>query len=209
MRDSRPIKLVSSRSGSPPVGDRYRLLVSCHRESETAIHVYDRRLRRVLLKWRGDIARALLQSDVLLPEQCRSGSHSCDKSLIRSLTIAAAKMRIELRGRTDLNLRLVQLHRNIPLFHRRIAQLMFDHPGKHFSEQDIVCLLLLEYPCVSRKRITEHLDDLVRWGVIQCVNTDEQTRFYDIDTRPHLHIYCSRTKELRDAPDRGVIRIAG
>lgn len=212
MSDTGHIKLVSSRGdATPPRVDteRYRLLVTCHAEAETAIHVYDRQLRRVILKWRGAVARGLLRTNILRPEQRSSGSHDCDKSLIRKLTIAASRIRIRLQRRGSLDSRLDELHRDIPLFHRRIALMLFDHPGHHFSEQEIVCLLLLEFPFVGGERIAASLRDLARWRIIQCVEIDEHTRFYDIDTRPHLHVYCPRANELRDAPTDGVVRVGG
>lgn len=91
--------------------------------------------------------------------------------------------------------------------HYQIARTLFSHPGYHFCEEDLSCLLQLEYPSFPDRRIPPVLDDLVRWEIIQRIDVDIHNVFYDINTKPHLHIFDSRTGELRDAPVQGIMRI--
>ena len=199
------IEIHSSPDAKRPSDERFRLLVSCHRGSETALHVYDRQDRRVLMKWRGEIARRLL-STAGLPERIRtSGSHPCGKTLLKCLSLAAARIELELARGQALSDRLAALREDIPPPHRRVAETLFGYPGKHLSEQQIISLLHLQYPCIDARCVASLLDDLVAWEIIQRVEVGANRRFYDIDTRPHLHVYCAETDELSDAPGSGVI----
>ncbi len=78
--------------------------------------------------------------------------------------------------------------------------MLFDHPGRHLSDQQVTSLLQLQYPSIDGQCVASLLDDLVSWEVIQRVEVDAHRRFYDIDTRPHLHLYCAETDELCVAP---------
>ena len=201
------IRLVSSRRA--PDDDRYWVLVALHEFAETSIHVVDRRSNRVLTKWRGAAARSLLEFDTLPPRLRTSGTHACGKAVFRELMLAAASISLNLERYLDLDARLETLDHPIPAFHMRLARLLFNHPGKHFSEPEIICLLLLEYPGIDPCRIPAHLDELVQWGIIQRVDVGMDWCYYDIDTRPHLHIYCPRTRDLTDAPVNGVVQVIG
>ena len=200
--------MISSPRPTQTTNERFRLLVSAQRGSETALHIYDRQDRVVLLKWRGELARRLLGMSGL-PDQIRtSGSHPCSKTLLKCLSLAAAKIELELSRGAALGDRLAALRDDIPPAHRRVAEMLFSHPGKHLSEQQVISILQLQYPCIDAQSVAPLLDDLVSWQVILRVEVDAQRRFYDIDTRPHLHIYCAETDELSDAPGSGVIRAA-
>ena len=159
-----------------------------------------------MLKWRGEVARRLLAL-AGLPDRIRtSGSHPCSKKLLKCLSLAAAKIELELSRSEALSDRLAGLREDIPPAHRRVAEMLFNHPGKHLSEQQVVGVLQLQHPCIDTRCVVPLLDDLVAWNVIQRVEVDARRRFYDIDTRPHLHVYCAGTDELIDAPGlRGVI----
>ena len=190
--------------------DRYQLFISNPPGKAVAIRIYDGMLNRILLKWQGEIARRLLDADILPYAARCDGCRRCDKDLIHKLTIAAAAIAatLEADDRNEfLQRRLEKLDRRLSGFHAHVASLLFAHPERHFGHEEVVCLLSLNNPCVSRRRIFEHLDDLVRWQVIQRINVDDDHVFYDINTDPHLHIYCRRTHELVDAPRDGVVQI--
>ena len=207
MIDSNSITVLVSPSAQRPKDARFRLLVSCRPGSETALHIYDRLDRCVIMKWRGEIARRLLWSGCL-PDAIRtSGSHPCSKTLLKRLSLAATRIELELARGQALNDRLKLLQDDIPPPHRRVAELLFSHPGKHLSEHEVVSLMLLQYSCIDGQSIPAFLDDLVAWDVVQRVEIDARRRFYDIDTRPHLHVYCPETDELHDAPGSGVIHV--
>ena len=192
--------------------DRYQLYVSDQPGETVAIRVYDGMLKRILLKWQGEIARQLLDSDILpLAARC-DGCRRCDKDRVHKLTLAAAAIATALdvgRNADALRQRLDQLKLRLSPFHMHIARLLFTYPDKHFAEEEIICLLTLQTPCVGRRRILLHLDELVRWKLIQRIVVAADRAFYDINTRPHLHVYCRRTHELHDAPSDGVLQVRG
>ena len=51
------------------------------------------------------------------------------------------------------------------------------------------------------------LDDLTTWKVIQRIVIDDENVFYDVDMRPHLHIFDPVTRSLVDAPRAGVVSL--
>lgn len=207
MLDRGPMTLLPSPYAKCTDGDRFRVLVSCQPGSETALHIYDRLDSCVLMKWRGEVARRLIYT-AGLPESVRAGgSGTCSKTLLQQISLAATRIELEMSRDHALDARLLSLRDDVPPPHRRIAELLFGHPGKHLSEHDVVSMMLLQYPCIDRQSVPPLLDDLVAWGVVQRVEVDAHRRFYDIDTRPHLHVYCPETNELRDAPGSGVIHI--
>lgn len=106
--------------------------------------------------------------------------------------------------------RLDELGIQLTAPHKFLAKMLFAHPGHHFSEQDVCCLLRLKFPplVLPDHRVTACLDDLARWRVIQRIEVDTQNIFYDIITTPHLHLYDSRTRELRDADAEGIIHVS-
>jgi Fe2+ or Zn2+ uptake regulation protein len=209
MIDRNSITVLVSPRVQRPTDDRFRLLVSGRPGSKTALHIYDRQDRRVLMKWRGEIARRLLWSGCLPHTSRTSGSHPCSKILLKRLSLMATRIELELAQDQALNDRLRALQDDIPPSHRRIAELLFSHPGRHLSEHEVISLMLLQYPCIEGPGVAALLEELVTWGVVQRVEVDAHRRFYDIDTRPHLHVYCPETDELRDAPASGVIRSTG
>ena len=108
-----------------------------------------------------------------------------------------------------LQRRLSELEVRLPSFHKRIAALLFGLPGQHLSDADVHSLTQFRYPFVDDERTTRVLDDLVRWGVLQRIDAGANGVFYDIETRAHLHVYCTRTGELRDAPASGILQVSG
>ena len=208
MSHSDVIRLVSSQP-QPDHGAsrRYRVVVSDSQGPRPAIRVYDRGLARVLVKWTGDTAGRLLESGTFT--RLLRGRQDCDKQMVRKLTLAAAAMDMaparSVRTTDRLRQRLENLDAQISSQHARVAEVLFDYPEHHFSREDVICLLGLRRLCFDRKRIEACLDDLVSWRVVQRVEVDVDTVFFDINTEPHLHLFCPQRRELTDAPSSGVV----
>ena len=191
---------------------RFRLLVDNGSLGPTTLEVVDRGAQHRLAQWRGPIAKRLLESAALPRLFKQSGTHECDKAFVQQLMLAAAVIDlpreitcarrcgpIPCRDRRDDDGRSV--------LHIRLVQMLNAHPGHHFSQDDIVCLTLLENPALNASRIILHLDDIVRWRLVQRIRIDDDHVFYDLDTRPHLHVYDTRRRILMDAPDKGCLKI--
>lgn len=209
------MKLVPSQRGSEPdaalgAASRYRLYVSDQPGLPAQIRVYDRALGRVLLKWQGELARRMLDSDGFLDRRLPNGCHDRDKALVRRLVLAAAKLSLlpARNGRSDeLERRLRHLGRPIPLLNRKVAAFLYQHPGQHFEESEIVCTLTSDDLFCQAGPIHRALEELVQWDVIQRIKVDEDNVFYDIDTRPHVHVFDARTRALSDVPASGVLKV--
>jgi len=106
-----------------------------------------------------------------------------------------------------LTTRLKDLGQQLTELHILIARVIFSHPGSHFCEQDVICLLLLEYTSFEEFPITSQLEDLARWNVVQRIEVDADNVFFDINITPHLHLFDPDTRELCDAPLRGVVHV--
>jgi Fe2+ or Zn2+ uptake regulation protein len=106
-----------------------------------------------------------------------------------------------------LDRRLRRLGVNLTGSHRMVATVLFAHPGYHLSRTEVCCLLSLERMPFSREKVVRWLDDLVHWRVIQRIDVTGGHTFYDIDTRPQLHLFDPRTGTLRDGTVQGVVDI--
>ncbi|MEM7503711.1 MAG: hypothetical protein AAF417_16790 [Pseudomonadota bacterium] len=171
------------------------------------------------MSWDGDVAARLLKTKPLADRRLSQGTYRIEKGDVRALALAAAALEVrsgpggdatpvdlEIRATEAVWRRLQELRIRIPPFHGRVARQLFRYPNVHFSEADAVCLLKLQFTCVSSDALRSCLDDLVQWRVIQQIKV-EDCRFFDIDNTPHLHIYNTRTRELSDAPSAGIVRI--
>ena len=227
MRKSHVVKLILPRvrpETVQPVVNRYRLFITARGSNAATLSVHDHNQRFPVLEWRGTFARRLLDSDPLPPRALTNGAYDLDKSDIQQLALAAVSIAMNsrmnarphdnykaaevcTRAERNLSVRLKRLCIRIPVFHMRVARLLFQYPGKHLLKEDAVGITELQYPSVDTHRIESLLDDLARWRVIQRIEVDDQHVFYDIDTTPHLHVYRSQTGALDDAPDTGVLRI--
>ncbi len=223
MRKSHVVKLILPRirpEAAQPTVNRYRLFITARGSNAAALSVHDHNRRFPVLEWRGTFARRLLDSNPLPPRDLTNGTYDLDKSDIQQLALAAVSIAMNSgpyndykaaevckRAERNLSLRLRRLRIQIPVFHMRVARLLFQYPGKHLLKEDAVGITELQYPSVDTHRIESLLDDLARWHVIQRIDVDDEHVFYDIDTTPHLHVYRSQTGELDDAPDTGVLRI--
>ncbi|MDJ0917661.1 MAG: hypothetical protein QNJ05_07850 [Woeseiaceae bacterium] len=180
------------------------------------IIVTDRHRRRRVLQWQGSIARRLLESAALPLAGMKNGRHNCDKPLMQRLAIAGAAATSSLadgRRRTDeprtgSGLESEASQRKLAALHGCVVRLLEDFPNQHLAEEDIVCLMQFRMPCVSDVQVKTALDDLAAWQRIQRITVPGGSAHYDLDTRPHLHVYDARTRELRDAPASGVLRVS-
>ena len=196
-----------------PPEHRFGLHVAMGPPGPTSLEVFDRTAGRRVARWRGRIAASLIQSDTVPPGYRDTGSYSCDKAFVRRLMLSAAAVALaeQIGGTRPVALREPRFRANGALpswLHNRILRLLFDRPAHHFSENDIVCLILLESPGIDTVRIVTHLDDIVRWQLVQRIDIDEANVFYDIDRRPHLHVYDARRRVLTDAPESGCLKIS-
>lgn len=170
------------------VPHRYRVEI---RSRPRRVRVYDRRSATPLFDWRGMAALNLVDSGAIPESLCAEGSHACDKALVMHLALAAASMNVAL-----------------PRPHAWVAGILHSHPERHLSKDDVVCLAMLDAPNVGKRRVLDCLDDLVRWRLISRIDVDADHVFYDIVTEPHLHVFDASSGELRDAPSKGVLRLA-
>ncbi len=226
-----------NRSGRPSAAGQgeYRLRVEQSPADGPRIRAEDRTSGRTLLEWRGALARHLLQSGALPLSALETADFACDKSLIRHLTLTGAAAQLALDQMAELDAaesaprrmprlrpvqliadlspderlaeRLAEAGRRLPSAHLLVARTLFSKQGEHLAESDVVCLLSLDYPSMRVSLIHACLDDLTAWRVIQRIVIDEETVFYDVDMRPHLHVFDPARRELRDAPDSGVLSV--
>lgn len=195
--------------------DPYLLQIERHGD---AARFRVRRADGVLLEWAGELGRRLLDSQPLPGRHLTPGEHRVGKKDVQVIALRAAVLKMRLDNDAGVSpidsrmlasqrlwKRLGELGARLPAFHSRLALEFFRYPNTHFSEPEAVCMLSLEYPAIDAARLRKAAVDLARWGVIQRIDVGELT-FYDIDTTPHLHVYSEDTRQLDDAPARGVVR---
>lgn len=218
MTDPRGIRLVSSQADAEPasrITTRYRVVVSNADDGDVTLRVYDLKRFRIVASWRGEQARRLIDSDVIGCDCLSCPVKECDKRCVRELMLVAAGIQMELEQSPatatvdPLQHRLHELDVRLPAFHKRIAALLFGLPGQHLSDTDVHCLTQFRFPFIDDNKTATILDDLVCWRVVQRIDAGENGVFYDTDTRQHLHVFCTRTGELRDAPTSGVLQVVG
>ena len=230
-----PVHRESAEPTPVTENDRHRLIVEQSPARVVRVRIEDRTNGRTLLEWSGALARHLLQSGALPQAAFRRADYDCDKALIRHLTLtgAAAQLAVDqiaeldaagerprqerrlrpVRSAGDLSPveqmkeRLDETGRYLPGPHQLVARTLFSRRGEHFSEPEVVCLLSLECPSMRTSLIQACLDDLTTWKVIQRIVIDDENVFYDVDMRPHLHIFDPATRSLIDAPRAGVVSL--
>lgn len=166
---------------------RYRVEIRRHPHR---VRIHDRHSTTPLFDWRGAAALHLVESGAIPGHLCNEGSHACDKTLVMHLALAVASMNVAL-----------------PRPHAWVAGILHSHPDRHLSQDDVVCLAMLDAPNVGNRRVIECIDDLVRWRLISRIDVDAEHVFYDIVTEPHLHVFDASTGELSDAPSEGILRL--
>ncbi|MDJ0761155.1 MAG: hypothetical protein QNJ19_17305 [Woeseiaceae bacterium] len=200
---------------------RYHIDISGYSSEHPLIVVTDKVWCRTILQWQGSIARRLLQSDALPLALMNDGQHDCDKPLMQRLAMAgAAATSVLSDGRqTSIDSRNgvgpepagaggETPARKRAALHGCVVGLLEEFPKQHLAEEDVVCLMQFRLPCVSDTQVRSALDDLCEWNRVQRITVPGGSVHYDLDTRPHLHVYDARTRELRDAPGSGVIRVS-
>ncbi|MEM7432981.1 MAG: hypothetical protein AAF351_13760 [Pseudomonadota bacterium] len=190
----------------------FRLRVVVSADQGTFVQIDDIRRNRPIASWRGSIAERLRRAIPLPAVADPIGGYRCDKEYVQALMVHAAALSEAAKcGAPDLDeVSQRRWHRTRPLrapLHNRILQTMLDHPGHHFLRDELVCLLLLTFPCIDIEAIDEHLDDIVDWGLAQRIEIDAEHVFFDTNTAPHLHLFNPETRVLIDAPNRGVVAV--
>ena len=164
----------------------------------------------IVVEWHGETARYLLESQPLQPTLLTEGTRALSNAEVKTLTLSAASRQMAAASRCRqtteaLDRRLAELGIRLPGLHKRIAAVLFEHPGKHFGQTEAVCAVLLHHPMLCEGRLAVALEQLADWSVLQRIEVGDRV-FYDIDTSPHLHVYCEQTQQLFDAPQTGVVR---
>lgn len=225
MSDDHSLKLVVSRpaprtaeTAHPP--GRYRVTIVENAVRAPGISVSDRHSGRLILSWRGRVAERILDMDAL-GLRCRGDSgFDCDKPLLQRLAIAGAAAERQLADSPDVPL---PNHRHdesledrrLPerssdrwsSLHGAVQYLLEAFPGQHLAEDDVVCLMQFRLPCLSRQQVRSALSDLADWNKVQTIRVPTGAIHYDLDTRPHLHVFDARTQQLYDAPESGVLQV--
>ena len=208
----------SSRGGRRDVGrGRYRVQ---QLGTGPTVRVLDPLRGEILFTWHGAVARNLLASDALPCPRTLDGVVPCDKRFVQRLALIAASFDLQQEradrraaDRTSDGMRsgrrpsdpLRQLDVVATPLHRRLADFLFSYPGTHFSEQEIVCAMHMDFPAVDAGAVRGHLDDLQRAELLRRIAVTETDVFYDIDVHDHLHVFCPRSRTLVDAPAAGVV----
>ncbi len=218
MIDTRPPNATSHQPAR-----RYRLRAEC--APFPRLRVVDISLGTELADWRGAVAESLLGCG-LLPASLRAGveCYAC-KNLIQRLAMLAAAESMKPQADTrhqeparptpaqrdkdqrfsPLEHRLRRLDTRLTGEQRTVAELLFRHVGEHLSLCDVTCLLNLEDAPVSEERANAVLAELVDKRVIQRLPVSNGPTFYDVDTRPHLHVYDRQRNTLQDANVHGIV----
>lgn len=166
----------------------YQLVVSEDVDRGPSIHIVDSDSGANRFRWAGYEARYLFGLPRLAALLGRPGRHSCAKADVQELALAAAAAHTRLEG--------------LPNLHRRVLALMYRQPGHHHTTDDVTCLLGLAGCVVRSNDVAACLEGLVAWRLLQRIEIDRDNVFYDIDTRPHVHLYCPISRTLRDVPSR-------
>ena len=214
------LTLVSRQDAVPAARtrqSRYCIDISGFSGPEPLILVSDRLRRRTILEWQGSVARQLLDSHALPLARLRDGRHDCDKALMQRLAMAGAaaisrlsqpegtRQAASTTGETAGDISTTGNSR--VALHGCVERLLAEFPKQHLAEEDIVCLMHFRLPCVSEDQVRTALNDLTNWRRLQRISVPGGSVHYDTDTRPHLHVYDCRTRQLRDAPSHGVLRL--
>jgi len=208
---------------------RYRITVA--RERPVRITATDRQTGTRICGWCGAVAVQLLDCGILSSTCGTVESFEVDKAFLQHLALeaASAQMVLDRQARAPasatrqrvasagapksmseerwsrLEARLRRLNATLsgPLKH--VARLLFSYPGQHLSIADVCSLLAMQGLPVSNREAGTWLDELAARGITQRIEVSAVHVFYDIDTRPHVHIYDHETGKLRDATVQGVI----
>lgn len=175
---------VSYSSG--PDRERYRLIVLNCLHSGLHIQVIDCARGCQLFDWRGYVARHIVNSgEVGSLGIGRFGDYSCDKNFVCHLALVAAASHT--------------IYSKLPTAHRHVAEAMVANSSEHLTAVDLTLLLAVTRTELRQNQVELCLDDLVSWKWIQRVTINQNNVFYDVDTRPHEHVFDPVTRRISDA----------
>jgi len=139
-----------------------------------------------MFDWQGCVARYLTNNGFL---DCVSvgdcGFFTCNKNTVCHLALIAAASRTVLSS--------------LPVMHRKISETMVEHSSEHLTSVDVQSLLAIESHDLRLRQIENCLSDLVTWNLIQEIVVNTKSKFYDVDTRPHEHIFDPKSGRIHDA----------
>lgn len=225
MSDNFPLKLVASRPAPAPANgerstDRYRVILVKRAGRIPEITAIERRSGQIILAWRGRIAERILDMDALGLRSRGDHGFDCDKPLLQRLAIAgaAAERQVAEDVRSASTTRGASVSREESMLaggstirwsslHGAVLAVLEAFPKQHLAEEDVVCLIQLRLPCIPRRQVRAALADLAQWNQVQQITVPTGAVHYDLDTRPHLHVFDARTQQLRDAPPSGVLQV--
>ncbi len=184
---------------------RYEISVLDGRFGLFAVRIFDLEQQQDLVTWQGAVARYLLTSGAL-PDG-NASRFGASKSTVWHLVLAAAAFSANARLASPPMLaeRLERLGTKLTGSEARLARLLFEYPGQHLSRDDVICLCSLRYPGTGHC-VPALLERLAGAGVVQKIEIDRDNVFFDLDTRPHVHVFDRSTLQLFDAPTQGVIQ---
>lgn len=172
---------------SPTVNsDRYRLIVLQGAGTGPRVQVVDCERGTQLFDWQGYVARHLINSGELgvTPNgQCRC--YGCDKHRVCHLALLAAAARMTLSS--------------LPAAHRQVAETMLQYSDLHLSAAEIKGLIAVDNEYILPRQVEICLADLVDRNLIQRIAIDNRHVFYDVDTRPHKHVFDAEAGRIFDA----------
>ncbi|MEL7451683.1 MAG: hypothetical protein AAFN78_20925 [Pseudomonadota bacterium] len=162
------------------------------------------------MQWHGAVASAVIRYRGLDLPPGRTGRLHCSKAAIWDVALYAAAASVvvgspQVTTPALLQRRLADRCIVLPAAHEAVAITLFRHPGAHLSHEDVLCLVCLQNPASCEETVSACLEDLTNWQLIQRIVVKGRHVFFDIDLRPHLHLFDPSTNSLQDAPLDGVV----
>ncbi len=87
-----------------------------------------------------------------------------------------------------------------------VGNLLFHQPGRHLDCGAVVELLRCGGVDAAPAAVSRALATLARHGLVQEIEVEPGRYFYDIDLRPHVHVYDPVRGTLEDATTGVVVR---
>lgn len=173
-------------SFTPPEIERYRLVVLRSEDASPRLQVFDCERGCQMFDWHGYAARYLINEgglDSIDTRHC--GCYPCNKHLVSRLALAAATSQ--------------SMYSKLPDVHRCIARVLTARSSEHLTARDVREGILAVSRMESTSDVDQCLSDLVDWHLLQRIVIDEHNVFYDLNTRPHEHVFDPETRRISDA----------
>ncbi len=90
---------------------------------------------------------------------------------------------------------------------RAVLALLLDHPGRHWSADEIRDQLLETMPELARGTTYKTLNELVRRGILEELATVDGVLLYGLRLEPHHHFFCQSCRRWYDVAAEGVERL--